>query len=67
MSTRATARWPVIVPLNDVRGAVSGAAIAVPARARPTVWATPLTDGTSAFGIVNGLVKVVTIPRPNSS
>ena len=45
-------RWPVMVPLNDVRGAVSGAAIAVPARARPTVWAMPLTDGTSALGIV---------------
>ena len=38
MSARPMERWPVMVPLNDVRGAVSGAAIAVPERARPIVF-----------------------------
>ena len=36
MSARPMLRWPVMVPLNDVRGAENGAAIAVPSRARPT-------------------------------
>ena len=35
----------MIVPLKEVRGAVSGAAIAVPLRARSTVLATRFTDG----------------------
>ena len=49
MSASAIARWPVMVPLNDVRGAVNGAAIAVPSRARPMVLVTSSADGASSF------------------
>ena len=38
-----------MVPLNDVRGAVSGAAIAVPSRARPMVRVTPCAVGASSL------------------
>ena len=63
----AIARWPVMVPLNDVRGAVSGAAIAVPSRARPMVPTTPFTVGASRPNVWNGRVVLVTSARPNSS
>ena len=56
-----------MVPLNDVRGAVSGAAIAVPSRARPMVPTTPFTVGASRPTVVNGRVVLVTSARPNSS
>ena len=49
-----------MVPLNDVRGAVSGAAIAVPSRARPMVPTTPFTVGASRPKVVNGRVALVT-------
>ena len=48
-------RWPVIVPLNEVRGAVSGAAIAVPARARPTVRDTSWVVGVTSLATATGL------------
>ena len=54
----AIARWPVIVPLNDVRGAVSDAVIAVPSRARPMVPSTPCMVGAINPKVVNGLVTL---------
>ncbi len=67
ISDSAIARWPVIVPLNDVRGAVSGAAIAVPERARPMVPTTPFTVGASSPTVWNGRVPLVSTARPSSS
>ena len=67
MSVNAMDRWPVIVPLNDVRGAVNGAAIAVPSRARLTVSARVRTVGVTSLASCHGLATVDTNPRPTSS
>ena len=56
-----------MVPLNDVRGAVSGAAIAVPSRARPMVPTTPFTVGASRAKVWKGRVPLVITARPSSS
>ena len=56
-----------MVPLKDVRGAVSGAGIAVPSRARPMVLATPLTVGPITLASATGLCRLVTTPRASSS
>ncbi len=57
----------MMVPLKEVRGAVSGAGIAVPSRARPMVLATPLTVGPMTFASATGLCRLVTTPRASSS
>ncbi len=56
-----------MVALNDVRGAVSGAGIAVPSRARPMVLATPLTVGPTTLARATGLYRLVATPRASSS
>ena len=67
MSARPIVRCPVMVPLNDVRGAVSGAAMAVPARARPTVLVTSVADGLTSRARCSGRPTVLSTPRPSSS
>ena len=67
MSASAITRWLVMVPLNDVRGAVRGAAIAVPARARPTVRATIWAEGATRRTALRGRVTKLSTPRPKSS
>ena len=56
-----------MVPLNEVRGAEKGAAMAVPSRARPMVLASSSTDGVSSLAACSGLVRLLTTPRPSSS
>src|SRR5688500_3786837 len=56
-----------MVPLNDVRGAVSGAAIARPSRARLTVSERVRTVGATILASCHGLAIVDTTPRPTSS
>ncbi len=57
----------MIVPLNDVRGAENGAAIAVPARARPTVRVISWVDGATRRTALSGRVTCRAPPRPSSS
>ncbi len=66
-SVYAIERWPVIVELKDVRGAVSGAAIAVPRRARRVVSTSVRVVGAASLTICHGLVTVARTPRPSSS
>ena len=56
-----------MVPLNDVRGAVSGAAIAVPCLARLAVSTRVRTVGVTSLASCHGLVAVANNPRPTSS
>ena len=56
-----------MVPLNDVRGAENGAAIAVPARARPTVLVISCADGATSRTACSGRVSALIMARPSSS
>ena len=58
MSAKPIVRWPVMVPLNEVRGAENGAAIAVPSRARPMVLVSSSADGASSLRRVDRLGQV---------
>ena len=64
-SAKATARRPLIVPLKDVRGARSGAAIAVPLEARLTVPPRALALGSSSLAAVSGRPARRSSPRPS--
>ena len=67
MSAKAIVRWPVMVPLKEVRGAENGAAMAVPDRARPMVLVSSSTEGVSSLAASIGFFRLVTRPRPSSS
>ncbi len=51
-----------MVPLNEVRGARSGAAIAVPLRARPIVLVSTPVVGATSLATATGLPRLVTSP-----
>ena len=57
----------MIVPLKEVRGAVSGAAIAVPLRARPIVRVSTLAVGATILASCTGLARLVATPLARSS
>ncbi len=67
MSARPMVRWLVMVPLKEVRGAENGAAIAVPSRARPSVFVISWVEGASSLAAFTGLVRVLMSPRLSSS
>jgi len=58
-------RWPVMVPLNEVRGAVNGGGIAAPRRARMIQSPAIATVPGNSFSISSG--RRTMCPKPSAA